>query len=229
MKKKDWSGVLIVAIVLIVLVGFILINYKMPANASSLSEAEARVIAEKLCIKGGKALDSGIYNETSKTWWFNANFNAVREGCNPACVVSEETKTAEINWRCTGLVKLVNCTCPVGYRKKGEICNPECYYSTPPCLIPSFLCQSLTENETCGIENCHGLDIICGQNIAEVCTALYMEGDNCRQFASCEKKDGKCQLAYSSDFESCKSCVEKCKIDFPSEQNKFFLCESKCA
>lgn len=70
----------------------------------SMSEAEARAIAEKTCIKGGEALQGGIYNENSKTWWFDANLNSVREGCNPACVVSSQTKTAEINWRCTGAV-----------------------------------------------------------------------------------------------------------------------------
>jgi len=63
----------------------------------------ARAIAEKSCIKGGEALGRGIYNSNSKTWWFDANLNARREGCNPACVVSEKTKMAEINGRCTGL------------------------------------------------------------------------------------------------------------------------------
>ena len=70
---------------------------------NTLSEAEARIIAEKSCIKGSEVLSSGTYNKNSKTWWYDANLNATREGCNPACVVSEETKTAEINWRCTGL------------------------------------------------------------------------------------------------------------------------------
>ena len=84
-----------------------------------LSEAEARIIAEKSCIKGGEALSVGTYNDNSKTWWFDANLNATREGCNPACVVNEETKTAEINWRCTGLKEPVACTmdakqCPDG-------------------------------------------------------------------------------------------------------------------
>jgi len=74
-----------------------------PQINSLMSEAEARAIAEKSCIKGGEVLSVGIYNENSKTWWYRANLNATREGCNPACVVSEETKTAEINWRCTGL------------------------------------------------------------------------------------------------------------------------------
>jgi hypothetical protein len=71
---------------------------------SELSEVQARNIAENTCIKGGETLTPGLYNETTRTWWFDANLNATREGCNPACVVSEVTKTAEINWRCTGLV-----------------------------------------------------------------------------------------------------------------------------
>jgi len=74
-------------------------------NTAALTEAEARVIAEKSCIKGGEALANGVYNEITKTWWFDANLNATKEGCNPACVVSEATKTAEINWRCTGLIE----------------------------------------------------------------------------------------------------------------------------
>jgi len=73
-------------------------------TTSTLSEAQARVIAEKSCIKGGEALNAGTYNEITKTWWFDANLNATKPGCNPACVVSEATKIAEINWRCTGLI-----------------------------------------------------------------------------------------------------------------------------
>jgi hypothetical protein len=74
-------------------------------SAINLSEFEARVIAEKNCIKGGEALGAGIHNKNTQTWWFDANLNTVKEGCNPACVVDEKTKTAEINWRCTGLVE----------------------------------------------------------------------------------------------------------------------------
>jgi len=70
-----------------------------------LSEAEARAIAERTCIKGGESLSTGAYNENTQTWWFDANLNATKEGCNPACVVSAATKTAEINWRCTGLIE----------------------------------------------------------------------------------------------------------------------------
>ncbi|MFC1594946.1 hypothetical protein ACFL3E_00780 [Patescibacteria group bacterium] len=87
-----------------------MINYVINRTEDSqeqaiISEDEARSIAENSCIKGGDTLASGgMYNENSKTWWFDANLNATREGCNPACVVLED-KTAEINWRCTGLIE----------------------------------------------------------------------------------------------------------------------------
>jgi len=83
---------------------FKIIGGELKEVTLKISEAEARAIAEKTCIKGGEALGAGTYNENSRTWWFDANLNATREGCNPACVVSEETKQAEINWRCTGLI-----------------------------------------------------------------------------------------------------------------------------
>jgi hypothetical protein len=75
-----------------------------PNVNSLITEAEARGIAEKTCIKGGESLNAGTYNELTRTWWFDANLNSGPTNCNPACVVSEETKTAEINWRCTGAI-----------------------------------------------------------------------------------------------------------------------------
>ncbi len=83
---------------------FRIIDGELREVMPKIREAEARIIAEKTCIKGGESLVPGYYNENSKTWWFDANLNTTKEGCNPACVVSEETKKAEINWRCTGLI-----------------------------------------------------------------------------------------------------------------------------
>jgi heat shock protein HslJ len=73
-------------------------------QTSLMTEVEARALAEVSCVKGGEALGAGTYNPNSKTWWFDANLNATQPGCNPACVVFEETRTTEINWRCTGLI-----------------------------------------------------------------------------------------------------------------------------
>ena len=36
---------------------------------------------------------------------------------------------------------VIACTCPKGYRKEGDVCNPECYYSNPKCLAPSVECE----------------------------------------------------------------------------------------
>jgi hypothetical protein len=74
-------------------------------SAAALTEGQARTIAEKSCVKGGEALAAGIHNKNTQTWWFDANLNVTQPGCKPACVVSEVTETAEINWRCTGLAE----------------------------------------------------------------------------------------------------------------------------
>ena len=76
-------------------------KYGSPSSASLLSEPQARVIAERSCIKGGEALSSGTYDAATKTWWYEANLNATRPGCTPGCVVSEATQTAEVGWRCS--------------------------------------------------------------------------------------------------------------------------------
>ncbi len=73
---------------------------KMGPSSNKLSEWEARQIAQNSCIKGGEALGAGIYDVDSKTWWYEANLNATREGCKSGCVVSEDLKTAKIDWKC---------------------------------------------------------------------------------------------------------------------------------
>jgi len=183
-------GLVIIIIAILVTSICLVSNNKNNSSSDKLSEAEAKAIAEASCIKGGEALSGGTYNQITKTWWFDANLNSAKEGCNPACVVSEETKTAEINWRCTGLIE--------------------------------------PNQNQCGIENCHGLDIVCGPNPAQICTAIYMLGDKCREFAKCEIINGVCQQTENQQFNSCKTCVNNCENDFPNNSEEAFNCESKC-
>jgi len=82
-------------------------------------------------------------------------------------------------------------------------------------------------DENCGIENCHGLEISCGPNVAEICTMEYEIGDKCRQFARCGFVDGKCQVLSSVEFEACKACVEKCISDF-GDSEAVLECEANC-
>ena len=182
------SKYIIIAGMVLALAAFFVWN--TTGNASRFTESQAREIAEESCIKGGEALAEGTYNQATKTWWFAANLNATREGCNPACVVSEEMKTAEINWRCTGLIA--------------------------------------PDNSSCSMENCHGLDIVCGPNPAQVCTEIYQLGDKCRQFAQCGVIDDVCQLIENPQFTACKACAIKCETDFPKDPEKAFACESQC-
>ena len=88
-------------------------------------------------------------------------------------------------------------------------------------------CDNNTTN-TCGIENCHGLEIVCGSHPAQICTEIYMLGDKCRQYAQCNIKDGVCQQTENPQFTACKNCVEKCSEKYEKDQLKLFECESQC-
>lgn len=74
---------------------------------SELSIKEAIGIARNSeCTEKGILTDSYFYNGNSKTWWIDLKMKPGFENeiCNPACVVFDETKKAEINWRCVGAV-----------------------------------------------------------------------------------------------------------------------------
>lgn len=70
----------------------------------AITANEALAVAQNsVCVKDGITINEAgeiFYNPNSKTWWFDLKAN--KEGCSPACVVAAD-KTAEINWRCTGL------------------------------------------------------------------------------------------------------------------------------
>ena len=58
----------------------------------------------------GILTDEYFYNEDLRTWWIDLERmpELEKDGCNPVCVVSEKTREAEVNWRCTGAVLDVN-------------------------------------------------------------------------------------------------------------------------
>jgi hypothetical protein len=64
---------------------------------------KARELAQAgVCAQTGPLTDETMYNDYTKTWWFNLDVK--KDGCNPACVVWAETGQSEVNWRCTGLI-----------------------------------------------------------------------------------------------------------------------------
>jgi len=64
---------------------------------SKLSMQEARQIAEDIC---GPTTSENFFNKDTRTWWFD--LVEEKEMCNPACVVNDDTREAEINYRCMG-------------------------------------------------------------------------------------------------------------------------------
>ena len=70
----------------------------------NMSYDEAKNIAlNSECIMNATLTNNHICNNITGTWWIDLNMTEEKEGCNPACVIDIENKSAEINWRCTGL------------------------------------------------------------------------------------------------------------------------------
>jgi len=75
-------------------------------TCGQMSYTDAFKIAQaSTCAQQGTLQDNHSCNPNSNTWWIDFVPNEPKSGCNPACVVDTTTKTAEINWRCTGLIQ----------------------------------------------------------------------------------------------------------------------------
>lgn len=73
-----------------------------PLLALAMTEAEARAIAtQSACLQAGALAETAFFNPVTGTWWID--LAASKPGCAPACVVDVVARTAEVNWRCTGL------------------------------------------------------------------------------------------------------------------------------
>ncbi|HEU0050721.1 MAG TPA: hypothetical protein VFQ60_01540 [Patescibacteria group bacterium] len=81
--------------------------YSRPGQETGMAIGDAITIAKtSSCSDKGTIGSQGVYNAVTKTWWieFTPNASNTKSGCNPACVVSEDSRSAEINWRCTGAI-----------------------------------------------------------------------------------------------------------------------------
>lgn len=80
-------------------------EWEDPCLAGAKNLTWALAIAESsACVQEGNLTDQYAYNNNTRTWWLGLDI--IRAGCAPACVVYEENGSAEINWRCTGLIPL---------------------------------------------------------------------------------------------------------------------------
>ena len=73
--------------------------WEVPCRLTLEDALDAALRSE--CADSGRVSgENAFFNNNSKTWWLSLESN--KSGCNPACVVYEN-RSAEINWRCTGL------------------------------------------------------------------------------------------------------------------------------
>lgn len=91
---------------------------------------------------------------------------------------------------------------------------------------PSKLNEPIIQK--CQLQTCHGLDIVCGANPPEVCTAMYGLGDKCLQYVKCGIQNGLCQPIENDKFNQCKLCVQNCLNVYKNDVITQFTCESKC-
>ena len=94
--------------------------------------------------------------------------------------------------------------------------------------FPEIFSAKTCSPGVCIRETCHGLDITCGSNPLDVCTAMYQAGDKCLQYVQCGVRNGTCGLLENKRFTQCKICVQNCINENMDNNQKLFECESTC-
>ena len=146
--------------------------YLAPKNSSAekMSIEKAMEIAKNSeCVKEGNLTKNYVYNNITKTWWIDLDIE--KPGCHPACVVDVETKTARINWRCTGLKIL----------PKNKFCGFSTY----------GICKT---DKDCIVGGCSGQVCRSVNEESVITTCEYRECYDASKYGlSCKCVKGKCQ------------------------------------
>ena len=85
-----------------------------------------------------------------------------------------------------------------------------------------------TATLSCGLMQCHGIDVTCGPNPPQACTTQYKLGDRCRKYLHCESRGGTCVLVKDAGFSSCKTCTDECDMAAGPDLDEAQRCEEKC-
>jgi hypothetical protein len=95
--------------------------------------------------------------------------------------------------------------------------------------VPATITPGKPDGPDCGLTPCHGLDLTCGPDVPEVCTAVYQLGDKCRLFTNCTiDSNGTCRIVTTQEFDTCRSCVQICLNESRNDPSKSFACEELC-
>lgn len=119
------------------------------------------------------------------------------------------------------------------------ICLSGCTASQPPVAAVTTTPTATPEPTAvqtiaaCGIENCHGIPIQCGANVATACSSANVASDlsasdQCRKYASCQVVSGTCQAVTDTKYDKCVSCIRNCQNSFPNNPNQEIDCSQNC-
>ena len=81
------------------------------------------------------------------------------------------------------------------------------------------------DSPECVTTNCHGKEVTCGFGEPLACTAVYQIGDLCRQYVSCEVREGVCTQNASPKYSECVDCINKCEA---KDEIEAFQCDEAC-
>jgi len=87
---------------------------------------------------------------------------------------------------------------------------------------------TIVDESRCGIENCHGTNVTCGDDVPQACTAEYQLGDRCRSHVECRFENGTCTAVAGPAYLPCLACVRNCSEAHPDDPVRLFECESRC-
>ncbi len=120
-----------------------------PTTNLTAETAKTAAQTSDVCTSQGTIGDFEGYNSSSQTWWFTLPRDPDHEGCSPACVVNDQTKEADINWRCTGGLP----TDVTGTTTQPSMCRffaaPSCPDGSKPVFTDPNSCNYTCPTKTC--------------------------------------------------------------------------------
>ncbi|MEM4240078.1 MAG: hypothetical protein QXM31_02430 [Candidatus Woesearchaeota archaeon] len=101
---KAYIMVLVLALLILAGCGGESVCQKKGTKLAMKTSDALQIAQNSACVAEGTVKEGNMCNDFTGTVWFEFEPKEPKEGCNPACVVNIESREAEINWRCTGLM-----------------------------------------------------------------------------------------------------------------------------
>lgn len=133
-KNRIWPGYVIIFIVIAVVIIALAFQYSQP----SVCTQEAKICPDGSAV--GRTGPNCEFAPCPSSCICPQGFIPSPDGSYCLVDCKPDQACPAIAVQCQNATQ--QCVCPEGYVLEGNVCNPKCYYSTPKCLMPSFLCNT---------------------------------------------------------------------------------------